>query len=44
VGVDALGDVLVDLKRRGEIHDLTVDHLLGRLLVGACRTGSLDPE
>ncbi len=44
VGVDALGDVLVDLERRGEIHDLTVDHLLGRLLVTACRTGSLDPE
>ena len=44
MGVDALGDVLVDLERSREIHDLTVDHLLGRLLVTACRTGSLDPE
>jgi hypothetical protein len=44
VGVDALGNVLVDLERRGEVHELTVDHLLRRLFVTAGRTGSLDPE
>ncbi len=44
VGVDALRDALVDLERRGEVHELTIDDLLRRLHVAAGRTGSLDPE
>jgi len=44
VGIDALRDVLVDLEGRGQVHELSVDHLLCWLLVAAGRTGALDPE
>ena len=44
VGVDALGDVLIDLEGSREVHELAVDHLLCGLHVAACWPGSLDPE